>query len=284
MVRGRTGGGGAAFNLGEMTVTRCTVRTDAGFVGHAYVAGRDERQAEMAALADALLQDPVAPVAAACHADRTARRRATGRTRCDGGEGGGDARAVLCHAEHARMSAGISLPGFADPVRDAQTTFRAVLDAMARPGRLHHAGQNLNRAGAARSCHGCSAVDADSTTRRRSGWTLPPLPARGWLAFHCGAAIVDATRRGDVRACPVAAEFRGTAGRHARDAREFRDTDPAGSRSGRRRALSPVGSRIARARAAGGERSAGGFRRASGARTTHCIRAGSTSCCAPIPS
>jgi alpha-D-ribose 1-methylphosphonate 5-triphosphate synthase subunit PhnG len=58
MVRGRTGGGGAAFNLGEMTVTRCTVRTDAGFVGHAYVAGRDERQAEMAALADALLQDP----------------------------------------------------------------------------------------------------------------------------------------------------------------------------------------------------------------------------------
>jgi alpha-D-ribose 1-methylphosphonate 5-triphosphate synthase subunit PhnG len=58
MVRGRAGGGGAAFNLGEMTVTRCTVRTDAGFVGHAYVAGRDERQAEMAALADALLQDP----------------------------------------------------------------------------------------------------------------------------------------------------------------------------------------------------------------------------------
>jgi alpha-D-ribose 1-methylphosphonate 5-triphosphate synthase subunit PhnG len=58
MVRGRAGGGGTAFNLGEMTVTRCTVRTDAGFVGHAYVAGRDERQAEMAALADALLQDP----------------------------------------------------------------------------------------------------------------------------------------------------------------------------------------------------------------------------------
>ncbi len=58
MVRGRTGGGGAPFNLGEMTTTRCTVRTDAGFVGHAYVAGRDERLAEVAALADALLQDP----------------------------------------------------------------------------------------------------------------------------------------------------------------------------------------------------------------------------------
>ena len=59
MVRGRTGGGGAAFNLGEMTTTRCTVRTEAGFVGHAYVAGRDERLAEVAALADALLQDPI---------------------------------------------------------------------------------------------------------------------------------------------------------------------------------------------------------------------------------
>jgi alpha-D-ribose 1-methylphosphonate 5-triphosphate synthase subunit PhnG len=59
MVRGRTGGGGAPFNLGEMTATRCTVRTEAGFVGHAYVAGRNERQAELAALADALLQDPL---------------------------------------------------------------------------------------------------------------------------------------------------------------------------------------------------------------------------------
>lgn len=58
MVRGRAGGGGAPFNLGEMTATRCTVRTDAGFVGHAYVAGRNERRAELAALADALLQDP----------------------------------------------------------------------------------------------------------------------------------------------------------------------------------------------------------------------------------
>jgi alpha-D-ribose 1-methylphosphonate 5-triphosphate synthase subunit PhnG len=58
MVRGRAGGGGAAFNLGEMTVTRCTVRTGDGQVGHAYVAGRDERQAELAALVDALMQDP----------------------------------------------------------------------------------------------------------------------------------------------------------------------------------------------------------------------------------
>ena len=58
MVRGRIGGGGDPFNLGEMTATRCTVRTECGHTGHAYVAGRDARQAELAALADALLQDP----------------------------------------------------------------------------------------------------------------------------------------------------------------------------------------------------------------------------------
>jgi alpha-D-ribose 1-methylphosphonate 5-triphosphate synthase subunit PhnG len=58
MVRGRAGGSGSPFNLGEMTVTRCTVRLGSGAAGHAYVAGRDERQAELAAVADALLQDP----------------------------------------------------------------------------------------------------------------------------------------------------------------------------------------------------------------------------------
>ncbi len=57
MVRGRAGGGGAAFNLGEMTVTRCTVRIASGRIGHAYVAGRDGRRAELAALVDALMQD-----------------------------------------------------------------------------------------------------------------------------------------------------------------------------------------------------------------------------------
>lgn len=57
MVRGRAGGGGAAFNLGEMTVTRCTVRTETGFVGHAYIPGRDTRHAELAAVVDALMQD-----------------------------------------------------------------------------------------------------------------------------------------------------------------------------------------------------------------------------------
>jgi len=58
MVRGRAGGDGAPFNLGEMTVTRCAVRTDDGRMGLGYVAGRDRRQAELAAILDAALQDP----------------------------------------------------------------------------------------------------------------------------------------------------------------------------------------------------------------------------------
>jgi alpha-D-ribose 1-methylphosphonate 5-triphosphate synthase subunit PhnG len=58
MARGRAGGGGAPFNLGEITVTRCTVRSADGLVGHAYVTGRDGRHAELAALVDALMQYP----------------------------------------------------------------------------------------------------------------------------------------------------------------------------------------------------------------------------------
>jgi alpha-D-ribose 1-methylphosphonate 5-triphosphate synthase subunit PhnG len=57
MVRGRAGGTGARFNLGEMTVTRCTVQLEDGTLGHAWVGGRDARHAELAAVLDALLQD-----------------------------------------------------------------------------------------------------------------------------------------------------------------------------------------------------------------------------------
>jgi len=59
MVRGRAGGGGNPFNLGEATVTRATVRLDTGEVGHAYCLGRDGDKAVQAALFDALWQrDP----------------------------------------------------------------------------------------------------------------------------------------------------------------------------------------------------------------------------------
>jgi alpha-D-ribose 1-methylphosphonate 5-triphosphate synthase subunit PhnG len=58
MVRARAGGTGMRFNLGEMTVTRVSVEMAGGRIGHAYVAGRCPRQAEVAAVLDGLLQDP----------------------------------------------------------------------------------------------------------------------------------------------------------------------------------------------------------------------------------
>jgi alpha-D-ribose 1-methylphosphonate 5-triphosphate synthase subunit PhnG len=62
MVQGRVGGTGERFNLGEVTVTRCALRlnttaSDAP-VGVSYVLGRNHHQAQLAAVADALLQDP----------------------------------------------------------------------------------------------------------------------------------------------------------------------------------------------------------------------------------
>lgn len=55
MVRGRAGGAGQRFNLGEMTVTRCAVTLSDGTVGHSYIKGRDRVQAQYAALFDAVM-------------------------------------------------------------------------------------------------------------------------------------------------------------------------------------------------------------------------------------
>ncbi|KAJ55682.1 phosphonate metabolism protein PhnG [Actibacterium mucosum KCTC 23349] len=80
MVRGRAGGTGAAFNMGEMTITRCTLKLEeSGVVGHAYVQGRDKDHARNVALVDALLQteraaDIRASVLTPLAADMTTRR------------------------------------------------------------------------------------------------------------------------------------------------------------------------------------------------------------------
>jgi alpha-D-ribose 1-methylphosphonate 5-triphosphate synthase subunit PhnG len=60
MVRGSAGATGAPFNLGEMTVTRCSVRLACGTVGHAWVQGRDKDHARRAAVIDALMQTEAA--------------------------------------------------------------------------------------------------------------------------------------------------------------------------------------------------------------------------------
>jgi alpha-D-ribose 1-methylphosphonate 5-triphosphate synthase subunit PhnG len=92
MVRGRIGGKGAPFNLGEMTVTRCTLRTADGGVGHAHVQGRDRAHARHAALIDALMQGPraaevratvLAPLAAEEAERRAARAGRAARTKVE---------------------------------------------------------------------------------------------------------------------------------------------------------------------------------------------------------
>jgi len=62
MVRARTDGGGARFNLGEATVSRATVRLHgeplaAPAVGTSYVLGTDLEHARLAAIFDGLLSD-----------------------------------------------------------------------------------------------------------------------------------------------------------------------------------------------------------------------------------
>jgi len=57
MVRGRIGGGGAPFNLGEATVTRATIMLDSGTAGHAHALGTDREKARLAAIFDALSQE-----------------------------------------------------------------------------------------------------------------------------------------------------------------------------------------------------------------------------------
>ncbi|MFB9947523.1 phosphonate C-P lyase system protein PhnG [Rhizobium puerariae] len=57
MIRGRASGTGMQFNLGDVTVTRCTLQLGTGEIGVAYVMGRDKRHAALAALFDAMLQN-----------------------------------------------------------------------------------------------------------------------------------------------------------------------------------------------------------------------------------
>jgi alpha-D-ribose 1-methylphosphonate 5-triphosphate synthase subunit PhnG len=80
MVRGRAGGTGAPFNLGEMTVTRCALTLDTGEVGHAYIQGRRKGDAEAAALVDALMQTERAADLRAKVLDPLAREQAQRRT------------------------------------------------------------------------------------------------------------------------------------------------------------------------------------------------------------
>jgi alpha-D-ribose 1-methylphosphonate 5-triphosphate synthase subunit PhnG len=93
MVRGRIGGDGAPFNLGEATVSRAAVRLASGEVGFGYTLGRDLKKARMIALCDAMVQSReladaveakvLAPLRSAMLAGRERRSAEAAATRVD---------------------------------------------------------------------------------------------------------------------------------------------------------------------------------------------------------
>jgi alpha-D-ribose 1-methylphosphonate 5-triphosphate synthase subunit PhnG len=93
MVRGRVGGDGAPFNLGEATVSRAAVRLSSGEVGFGYTLGRDREKAKLIALCDAMVQSAelagaiearvVAPLRAAMIERRNRKAAETAATRVD---------------------------------------------------------------------------------------------------------------------------------------------------------------------------------------------------------
>lgn len=93
MVRGRIGGDGAPFNLGEATVSRAAVRLSTGEVGFGYTLGRDRHKAKLIALCDAMVQsdqfagvveaEVIAPLRATMIAQRNRKAAETAATRVD---------------------------------------------------------------------------------------------------------------------------------------------------------------------------------------------------------
>jgi len=93
MLRGRIGGDGAPFNLGEASLSRAAVALPTGEIGHGHVLGRDRALARLVAIADALWQRPgdrarlerdvLAPIRQRIEAERAAEQAKTAATRVD---------------------------------------------------------------------------------------------------------------------------------------------------------------------------------------------------------
>jgi alpha-D-ribose 1-methylphosphonate 5-triphosphate synthase subunit PhnH len=78
-------------------------------------------------------------------------------------------------------------PGFADPVLDAQASFRAILEAMSRPGRIQRIDARITPPAPLCVAAGSallSLADADTPL-----WLDAGDAVAEWLRFHCGAPI-----------------------------------------------------------------------------------------------
>lgn len=91
--------------------------------------------------------------------------------------------------DQSTTSMRLDLPGFADPVGQSQSCFRALLDALSRPGTLHDAGTGLAAPAPldpATAAVLLTLVDGDAPLH------IAPdcAPATDWLVFHCSTTPV----------------------------------------------------------------------------------------------
>lgn len=105
------------------------------------------------------------------------------------------------------------LPGFRDPVHDAQRTFRVLLDGLAHPGTLGTLEVEIEPpADLAPACAAACLTLMDLETQV---WLQPGLAAvvRGWLQFHTGCRFTDDPQAADfalitdAARCPPLSDF-----------------------------------------------------------------------------
>ena len=194
MLRGRIGGDGAPFNFGEATVSRCAVRLATGETGFGYALGRDHEKARLIALVDALLQrEQWQPVL---------ERSVLAPIRGPADSGAGEDRAAGCRHQggifHAGSRRGLTMigTGFHQPVFQAQSAFRAILDALARPGTVQALGETVDAP--APLSAGAAAVALTLCDHDTPVWLDGGLRGHDevaqWLRFHCGCPLVDNPR------------------------------------------------------------------------------------------
>ncbi|WP_341675701.1 phosphonate C-P lyase system protein PhnH [Niveibacterium sp. SC-1] len=96
--------------------------------------------------------------------------------------------------ERGPMDLSRLLPGFADPVHDAQASFRSVLHALAEPGRIAELPVKLSAPfglGVARAAVLLALSDYDTPVHLAA--TLREGEAAAWLRFHSGCTLVETT-------------------------------------------------------------------------------------------
>lgn len=81
-------------------------------------------------------------------------------------------------------------PAFAEPVLDSQSCFRAVLEAMSRPGRVQRLTMPLDAP--APLAPASAAVLLTLVDSEAPLWLDAGAEAEGWIRFHAGCALVPA--------------------------------------------------------------------------------------------